>query len=262
MTIANSSLVIVGTGIKFIAHLTTEAKAYIQQSDKVLYLVNDPAMKEWISINNKNAESLDPIYFNYAQRKESYCAITDYILEILHQNIHLCVVLYGHPAIFASPALAAAHIAKTEGYYTRILPGISAEDCLFADLLIDPGTCGCQTYEATDFLIYKRQFNVSSHLILWQVGMLGATGFPKDHDNSKNARILKDYLAQYYPPTHETYLYEGAQYAMFEPRIDKVIIHDLAHAKYSSLTTLYIPPAETLIPHHEMLNQLGITLPI
>jgi hypothetical protein len=44
-----SSLVVVGSSIKFISHLTTEAKTYIEQSNKVLYLVNEPAIKEWVA---------------------------------------------------------------------------------------------------------------------------------------------------------------------------------------------------------------------
>jgi len=31
-----------------------------------------------------------------------------------------------------------------------MLPGISAEDCLVADLGIDPASSGCQSYEAND----------------------------------------------------------------------------------------------------------------
>ena len=46
------SLVVVGSGIKFMSHLTIEAKSYIEQSDKVLYLVNDPLMKKWIQDSN------------------------------------------------------------------------------------------------------------------------------------------------------------------------------------------------------------------
>jgi len=34
-----SSLIVVGVGIKFISHLSVEAKAYISQSDRVLYLI-------------------------------------------------------------------------------------------------------------------------------------------------------------------------------------------------------------------------------
>jgi len=161
----SASLIVVGSGIKFISHLTTEAKAYIEQSDKVLYLVNEPAMKCWIQSVNANAESLDPIYTSYQSREQSYWAITEYILEKLRQNQHVCVVLYGHPSIFANPALAAVIKAKQEGYVAKILPGISSEDCLFADLLIDPASHGCLSLEATDLLIHQRNIDVTCHVI-------------------------------------------------------------------------------------------------
>lgn len=149
-----ASLVVVGTGIKFLSHLTNEVKAYILQSDKVLYLVNDPAMKDWIRQNNPKSESLDPLYAKYPLRIDCYRAITDYILASLKENQHVCVVLYGHPSVFSQPGLNAVIQARKEGFYAKILPGISAEACLFADLLIDPGLHGCQSFEATDFLIH------------------------------------------------------------------------------------------------------------
>jgi len=34
-----------------------------------------------------------------------------------------------------------------------MLPGISAEDCLFADIGVDPGIYGCQSFEATDLFV-------------------------------------------------------------------------------------------------------------
>src|SRR5439155_2742798 len=141
----------------------------IEQADQVLYLVNDPAMKEWIKKINHCANSLDTLYKQDRLRHRCYQAITDHILETLYKNIHLCVVIYGHPAVFAQPGLDAVIEARKKGYDAKILPGISAEDCLFADLLIDPGTIGCQTFEATDFLIHRRKFDNSSHLILWQI---------------------------------------------------------------------------------------------
>src|SRR5439155_4877246 len=124
-----ASLVVVGSGIKTIAHLTLEAKTYIEQSDKVLFSVNESAMQEWILRNNKNAESLDKFYANSHLRIDCYNAISDYILTQLEKNLHVCVVLYGHPSIYAQPALNAVKIAKLKGYYAKILPGISAEDC-------------------------------------------------------------------------------------------------------------------------------------
>ncbi|MBV9575852.1 MAG: hypothetical protein JO149_04440 [Gammaproteobacteria bacterium] len=151
-----ASLVVVGSGIKFLSHLTHEAKIYITQSDQVLYLVNDPAMKELIKTLNPKSQSLDSLYMKCDSRLDSYNAIADFILETVRQNKHVCVVLYGHPCVFAQPALNAAIQTKKEGIDTKILPGISALDCLFSDLLINPASHGCQMFEATDFLIYNR----------------------------------------------------------------------------------------------------------
>jgi uncharacterized protein YabN with tetrapyrrole methylase and pyrophosphatase domain len=256
----NSSLVVVGSGIKFMSHLTTEAKAYITQSDKVLYLVNEPAMKEWIQKNNKNAESLDPIYTKYPLRIDCYRAITDYILDTLRQQQHVCVVLYGHPAVFAQPALNAVRKAREEGYYAKILPGISAEACLFADLLVDPGSIGCHSFEATDLLIHRRQINPHSHLILWQVGIIGALDHPYAHDNTNGAKVLLSYLNVFYSNEHKVTLYEAAQYPHFEPKIIEFCLKELPDITMTPISTLYIPPTGNATVDHAMLEALGINV--
>lgn len=162
ITSDKSSLIVVGSGIKFFAHLTTEAIAYIERSDIVLYLVNDPILKAWIQKQNRNTESLDFLYDSCSFRTEAYQRITNYVLEHLYQIKHVCFTLYGHPSVFSKPGLDAVKQAKKKGYFAKILPAISAEDCLFADLLIDPGSSGCQSFEATDFLIYQRQIDASA----------------------------------------------------------------------------------------------------
>lgn len=250
----------VGSGIKCISHLTTEAKSYIEQSDIVLYLVNDPIMKEWIQKNNPHAESLDKLYTQHPLRRYCYRLITDYILESLRKNRHVCVVMYGHPAVFAQPALDAVIQAKQEGYDAKILPGVSAEDCLFADLLIDPGTTGCQSYEATDFLIYKRKYDPSSCLILWQVGFIGVLDHTSSHDNRQGIKVLLDYLKDNYPAEHNVTLYEAAQYPGFEPRIDTLSLSKLPDAQFSRLSTLYIPPSRKAICDKEMVNVLKMNI--
>ena len=53
----NTTLVVVGSGIKFLSHLTVEVKVHIEQADQVFYLVNNPAMKEWIK-KTGNASNL------------------------------------------------------------------------------------------------------------------------------------------------------------------------------------------------------------
>ena len=237
-----SSLTVVGTGIKFLSQMTLEARTYIEKSEKVLFLVNDPALKQWIMKTNTNSESLDDIYFGHEKRLDSYSAITNYILEQLTHSVNLCVVLYGHPSVFSKPALDAVIMAKTLGYEAKILPGISAEDCLFADLLIDPGTSGCQSYEATDFLLYKRQFDPNSHLILWQPDVIGAQDHRKVSDKL-GITLLCERLYNFYPQNHEIIVYEAAQYPGFQPKIIKVPLRELTTVELSSICTLYVKPA-------------------
>lgn len=255
--IKKSSLTVVGTGIKFLSQMTLEAKTYIESADKVLYLVNEPALKQWFNQVNENSESLDNLYFKHARRIEAYTAITDYILSHLTDSKHICVALYGHPAVFAKPALDAVRLAIQQGYDAKVLPGISAEACLFADLLIDPGACGCQSFEATDFMLFRRQFDVNSHLILWQPDVIGV----QHHEEGQNAEgvcILKEYLAQFYPLHHEIVIYEAAQYPGLKPTILKIQLNQLSGITLSSICTLYIKPLGKSERDNELAGKLNI----
>lgn len=255
----NASLVVVGVGIKFLSHLTIEARSNIEQSDIVLYLVNEPAMKEWIKQANPSTESLDNIYFKHESRLEAYKAITDYILTRLESGLHVCVVLYGHPTVFAMPALDAVKIAKNRGYNTKILPGISAEDCLFADLLVDPGVNGYMSFEATDLLIYQRKIDPSCHLVIWQISVIGAQGHASEHDNSAGQAILTEYLLKYYNKEHLITIYVAALYPTFEPIINTVKLSDLANYNIPVIASLYIPPYKKAEYHLPTLKALGIS---
>lgn len=242
MEMEKASLVVVGTGIKFLSHVTVEASANIKQADKILFLVNEPAIKEWILSNHTCAESLEILYAKYPLRKDCYEAIKNYILASLRKIQHVCVVLYGHPTVFAQPGLAAVRLAKAEGFYTKILPGISAEDCLFADLLINPGSSGCCSFEATDFLLHQRRFDPRGHLILWQVDVIGVLTNPLCHHNKKGAQLLVKYLCNYYQSNHQVFLYEAAQYPGIEASIQSMSLSDLPEATFSKISTLYVPP--------------------
>jgi hypothetical protein len=86
-------------------------------------------------------------------------------------------IFYGHPGVFVSPSHRTIALASEEGHSAKMLPGISAEDCLYADLAVDPSSAGCVTYEATDLLLSNRSLIPSSHLVLYQVGVIGITDF-------------------------------------------------------------------------------------
>jgi phosphopentomutase len=60
-------------------------------------------------------------------------------------------------------------VAKKEGYNAHTVPCISAEDCLYADMGVDPGNEGSQHFEVIQFMFYKRKVDPSAYLILRQV---------------------------------------------------------------------------------------------
>jgi uncharacterized protein YabN with tetrapyrrole methylase and pyrophosphatase domain len=97
---------------------------------------------------------------------------------------------YGHPGVFVHSSHAAIKKAREEGYLAGMIPGISAADCLFADIGVDPSTSGCQFLEATDFLLRDRRLDVTGHVVLWQIGCVGDRGFARKGYDARNVRLL------------------------------------------------------------------------
>lgn len=254
----NASLTVVGCGIKSVSHITVEAQVHIEKSEKVLFLVNSPLIGEWIRVQNPRAESLGTLYYSQKMRLDCYRAITSYIVEEVKKPQHVCVVLYGHPTVFAMPALDALKQLKQDHYNAWILPAVSAEDCLFADLCIDPSSHGCQSYEATGFLTRPCLFDPRCHLILWQVGVIGCFHHPEGFDNKKGLTVLRDYLAKHYGLEHEVILYEAATFPHDKPRIERLALKDLAQAYFSEISTLYVPPLSRIACDPHMVLQLGL----
>ncbi len=117
------------------------------------------------------------------------------------------VVFYGHPCFFADSALSAAIKYKESGGQVTILPAVSSIDSLYADLCIDPGAVGTSFFDATDFLIHDRVFDKRSHLILFQIGVIGGASHSINQDNLS---FLKDYLLSFYPENYKVTLYEAS----------------------------------------------------
>jgi len=138
-----------------------------------------------------------------------------------------------------------------------MLPGISAEDCLFADLGIDPGIYGCQSFEATDFLANRRVSDPRSSLILWQIGVLGDSTFKTFAYDTSAMPLLVERLLQLYPASHPIYLYEAAVFPGCEPTINVVPIHGLTSAPMSAGYTAYLPPAYPTISDPTTVNRMS-----
>ncbi len=137
-------LVVVGSGIKSISQFTLESISHIEQADKVFYCVADPATEVFIEKHSKYSRDLYDLYDDDKPRNQTYTQMAEVILNEVRSGFYVVGVFYGHPGVFVNPSHRAISIARNEGHEAIMLPGVSAEDCLFADLLVDPSRPGCQ----------------------------------------------------------------------------------------------------------------------
>ncbi|MDI3291211.1 SAM-dependent methyltransferase [Polyangium sp. 15x6] len=251
------SLVVVGTGIQTVGHITPEAVAWIKWADTVLYLVADLVAENAILKLKPEAQTLEGLYEKGKPRYVTYRQMTDRMVDCVRKGQRTCAAYYGHPGVFAYPAHAAIRKLRTEGYEARMLPGISAEDCLFADLGLDPATYGCQSYEATHFVLTRRRPDTTASLILWQPDSFGHVKALMDVQVSAIA-VLVDYLAQFYPRDHRLCIYEAPMYLGCAARMDWVPLAELAEARLTPASTLYLPPAEIAPMDLELAEKLGL----
>ncbi|HEY8144294.1 MAG TPA: hypothetical protein VIG06_16520, partial [Kofleriaceae bacterium] len=143
-----------------------------------------------------------------------------------------------------------------------MLPGISAEDCLFADLGLDPGEHGCQSFEATDFLVHRRRFDNRSLLVLWQIGAIGVFTFrPGSLWSRKGLRVLAETLGRHYRPQQEVVVYEASPFPVCPPKIARLPLADLPRAEVTLASTLVVPPTRAVYSDPDMLERLRIKAP-
>jgi uncharacterized protein YabN with tetrapyrrole methylase and pyrophosphatase domain len=243
---AKGELAFVGTGLYAAGQTTPESLATIREAERLFHLVVDPISRLWLDELHPSAESLFDAYAHEKPRRASYDEMEARVLAPVRQGQSVCAALYGHPGVLVDPSHHAIAQARLEGYAARMLPGVSSEDCLFADLGIDPAARGCQSFEATDFLVHKRGFDSRSALILWQIGAIGVTTYRREELWSRGGlKILTQALQRSYPKGHRVAVYEAPRFAIGEPSIQVLPLANLGRARVSTSSTLYVPPIDS-----------------
>jgi uncharacterized protein YabN with tetrapyrrole methylase and pyrophosphatase domain len=239
------------------SHITPLARSYIEKADVVFMAVSDGIVELWLKEMNADVRSLQPYYREGKSRAESYREMVDAMLTEVRAARNVCGAFYGHPGVFALPPHDAIEIARREGYRAHMEPGISAEDCLYADLGIDPGTFGCQHYEASQLLFYKRRIDPSAYLVIWQAGVVGDQSLARFSTGPAYRRLLVEVLARDYPLDHELVVYRAATLPIQQPRIDRIALRQLADAVIDLPDTIVLPPALALRPDKRNLARLA-----
>ncbi|WP_170287462.1 SAM-dependent methyltransferase [Halioglobus maricola] len=256
--IHDEQLIVVGTGIRATGQLTIETIAWIRAADKVLYITADPVAEEVIrSLNPDGAESLMDLYGSDKLRLDTYADIVERTMAYLHQGHRVCMAVYGHPGVLAMSTHEAVRRARAEGFSARMLPAVSAADCLYADLGVDEFG-GCISYEATDFLLNMRAIDPACHLILWQIGGVGVLTYETHHYPLQGLERLTQKLMAYYGPNHPVTLYEAPQFAGVEPIIGTGPLCQLPHSAPTPNATMYIPPLGKAQPDVQVQWELGM----
>lgn len=249
------SLTVVGSGIMFQAHMTLASKAVIEQAEKVWFAAADAFTAGWLVELNPSAQAF-PFYQQGEPLRDTYTKWVALMLETVSQGLAVCAVFYGHPGFFAWAAHHAVERAQQLGFEACMLAGISSQACLFADLGLDPASDGYQCFDATDFLLRKRNFHTGSNLVLFQIGRVGIRGHCRQ-PHIPGLKILAVTLAAAYGLGHEVVIYEAAHLPIARPLIETVTLENLHQATVSMRSTLFVPiRAETPIDP-EMARRLG-----
>ncbi|MBL4661293.1 MAG: hypothetical protein JKY19_13125 [Alcanivoracaceae bacterium] len=224
------------------SHITPLSRSYIENADVVFVAASNNIVEQWVAGMNNDVRSLQQYYHEGTSRIITYKKMVEVIMAEVRIGKKVCGAFYGHPGVFAWAPHESIKQAKSEGYRAHMEPGVSAEDCLYADLGIDPGKYGCSHFEASQYMFRNKIFDASSYLILWQFGIAGDKSLAKFSTTPKYKQILVDMLLKIYPADFEIILYECAVLPIEQTVIKKIKLSELADAEMSLKTTVVFPP--------------------
>lgn len=248
----------IGLGMMLGAHLAPRARSEITTADVVFVAAADPVVERWVLGLNADVRSLQPCYGEGRSRHAAYRAMVALMIGEVRAGRRVCGAFYGHPGVFAAVPHQAITQARAEGFEAWMEPAISAEDCLYADLGIDPGRTGCLHLEASQYLAYRRRVDPAACLVLWQIGVVGDLGVSRRTTGAAERALLVDKLmTDGYPADHGVILYEAATLPVDRPRIEHLALWQLVQAVPSMQSTLVLPPAVGLERDERMLERLA-----
>jgi uncharacterized protein YabN with tetrapyrrole methylase and pyrophosphatase domain len=256
------SLVVVGTGISVAGQMTLLTQSYIENADIVFMGISNKIGENVVKKLNSNTVQLDELYQAGKSRAITYQQMTDRIVDAVKAGQKVCAAFYGHPGVFVNPSHAAIKKVQELGLRAEMLPGISAEDCLIADLGIDPAHYGCQSYEATQFLFRDYQLDPHMTQIIWQIGLAGEASLGVlNADHCKTGlKLYQEILMKMYPTDHEIILYEAATIPLYGPKIERFPLSELTNCQPTLISTLVVPSLGLPDYHQGRLAKLGLTL--
>jgi uncharacterized protein YabN with tetrapyrrole methylase and pyrophosphatase domain len=235
---------LVGLGLRR-DQITAQAKSAMRSSKKVFYISHAPDVAPLLKNFCPEAIDLVPSAYSEIQdRFHTYKEIAATIIAAAMAEPPVTFALYGHPLVLSQPSSLILGLASDLQIRVSILPGISAMDCVFADLGIDPLQHGIQMHEATDLLLYQRPLVPDMATLIWQVGHVETRLHTNRSSRPERLTRLQEYLIKYYEPSHMIFAVASSVSPEQGPQISQMPLIKLSdHAPLLHAgTSLYIPP--------------------
>lgn len=252
---------IVGLGIVHVQHITREVDEVLCRSNEILYVEVGDEIDAYLQSRCPKVTNLHKAaYVEGVERLKAYDIMSAMVLDAALNHPPVTLALYGHPLVFAYPPFQILQAASLLGLCVRILPGISAMDCLFVDLKLDPSTQGLQVYEATDLVLRRRPLQRDVPCLIWQIGALESPFYSAARSKPERFSRFKDHLLQYYPAEHKAVAVFSSTMSGVESNLLACTIGEVGSqsARIHQGMTLYIPPTETRpVKDEELLTQIG-----
>jgi precorrin-2 methylase len=242
----SADITIVGLGLVAPDHLTREAERAVREAREVLYLDTGIATNAVLSAISDNVTSLfAESYQEDGPRLDAYAHMAERVVEAAADHAPVVFAVHGHPLVGVHAPFAIARIAAERGLTVRVVPGISAMDCLFADLGIDPVVSGMQMYEATDLLLRRRPLQPDVPALIWQVGNLESRLHTSRRSRPERFFGFRDHLFQFYPRDHVVTIYFAAPHPLVPTVKIPSTIAELPEraGDLHAGVTVYVPPA-------------------
>jgi tetrapyrrole methylase family protein / MazG family protein len=234
---------IVGLGIRGPLQVTRETDEVLRSCRVIHYVATEPDAVDYLAGFRAELNDLHRLYTVGRERMPVYRAMTEAVLRDGRERPPTALALYGHPMMFVTPSRMIRVKADLLGLRTRVLPAISALDCLMVDLNLDPNEHGLVQYEVNYALLYRPSLDPNVPCLLWQVGSAESTLYAMPPRTPNRFVRLRNYLRQFFPAEHVVALAVTATRPEAESDVTWLTLRDLPDAYYliQGLTTLYIP---------------------
>jgi uncharacterized protein YabN with tetrapyrrole methylase and pyrophosphatase domain len=235
---------IVGLGMVGPRQITKEGDAALRKCSRVFALHYDDTVTDYLATVSSSVSKLVGFYEEGVSRSVTYERISTTVLDAAMEAPPVAFAVYGHPLVFVAPTKIIQQEGARRGLRVKTLPGISAMDCLFIDLGLDPAVDGLQMYEATDLLLRERPLQSDVPCLLWQIGALETIFYVPQQSRPERFTRLRNYLTRFYAPEHEVVVALTPTLPIANPKLLKCRLDELetASARINGAETLYIPP--------------------